>query len=83
MCRTGRSITDAGTLPAAAAHREQFFNFYDDRIMDGRWMQQPNAEVIEQFFRMLAVCHTVIPDGESLQRGQLQPRHATAYCRST
>jgi hypothetical protein len=63
-------------MPAAAAHREQFFNFYDDRILDGRWMQQPNADAIQQFFRMLAVCHTVIPDGEPPRR----PAAATA-CR--
>jgi phospholipid-transporting ATPase len=50
---------------SASPCREQYFNFYDERIMGGAWAAQPNPQLAREFFRMLALCHTVIPDGES------------------
>ncbi|VFQ95355.1 unnamed protein product [Cuscuta campestris] len=38
------------------------FNFEDERIMDGEWTHEPHFDVIQKFFRLLAVCHTVIPE---------------------
>ncbi|KAJ8772202.1 hypothetical protein K2173_027379 [Erythroxylum novogranatense] len=38
------------------------FNFVDERITNGHWANEPRADVIQQFFRVLAVCHTAIPD---------------------
>lgn len=38
------------------------FNFRDERIMHGRWVNEPHADVIQRFFRVLAICHTAIPD---------------------
>lgn len=38
------------------------FNLKDERLMDGQWVKEPNAEVIRLFFRILAVCHTAIPE---------------------
>ncbi|KAG8384831.1 hypothetical protein BUALT_Bualt04G0159200 [Buddleja alternifolia] len=38
------------------------FNFYDDRVMNGQWVNEPKAEMIQKFFRVLALCHTAIPD---------------------
>ncbi|KAJ6718673.1 PHOSPHOLIPID-TRANSPORTING ATPASE 9-RELATED [Salix purpurea] len=38
------------------------FNFKDERIMDGNWVHEPQARIIEKFFRLLAICHTAIPD---------------------
>ncbi|CAH8358913.1 unnamed protein product [Eruca vesicaria subsp. sativa] len=38
------------------------FNFRDERIMNGNWVTEPHADVIQKFFRLLAVCHTVIPE---------------------
>ncbi|EPS63370.1 hypothetical protein M569_11415, partial [Genlisea aurea] len=38
------------------------FNFYDERIMDGRWMYEVHSDTIQWFFRVLALCHTAIPD---------------------
>jgi phospholipid-translocating ATPase len=38
------------------------FNFSDERIMNGNWVRQPNANVIQSFLRVLAVCHTAIPE---------------------
>lgn len=38
------------------------FNFRDERIMNGNWVKETDANVIQKFFRLLAVCHTVIPE---------------------
>lgn len=43
---------------------EPGFNFRDDRVEDGAWMRLPDKETFRDFFRVLAVCHTVIPEGE-------------------
>eukprot|EP00983_Pelagomonas_calceolata_P064854 1148316-Pelagomonas_calceolata.AAC.4 len=54
------------TLPeydeaALAKYRENYFNFYDSRLMDGAWQHETDPHRIEMFFRLLAVCHTVVP----------------------
>lgn len=38
------------------------FNFYDERILDNAWAQQKNNQSLFEFFMLLAVCHTVIPE---------------------
>ncbi|KAK7354136.1 hypothetical protein VNO80_19594 [Phaseolus coccineus] len=38
------------------------FNFTDERIMNGNWVSEPYADVIQKFFRLLAICHTAIPE---------------------
>ncbi|KZV55885.1 phospholipid-transporting ATPase 8 [Dorcoceras hygrometricum] len=38
------------------------FNFKDDRIMNGGWVNEPHADLIQKFFRVLALCHTAIPE---------------------
>ncbi|XP_054824352.1 putative phospholipid-transporting ATPase 9 [Prosopis cineraria] len=38
------------------------FNFTDERIMDGKWVNEPHADVIQKFFHLLATCHTAIPE---------------------
>ncbi|WCJ35717.1 ATPase E1-E2 type family protein / haloacid dehalogenase-like hydrolase family protein [Euphorbia peplus] len=38
------------------------FNFEDERVMNGNWVHEPNAKVIQEFFRLLAVCHTAIAE---------------------
>eukprot|EP01018_Ginkgo_biloba_P004009 Gb_36858 [translate_table: standard] len=38
------------------------FNFKDKRIMKGNWLKEPHADVILMFFRILAICHTAIPE---------------------
>ncbi|KAG2702617.1 hypothetical protein I3760_06G099200 [Carya illinoinensis] len=40
----------------------QGFNFEDERIMNGNWMNEPHADVIQKFFRLLTICHTAIPE---------------------
>ncbi|KAL2943226.1 putative phospholipid-transporting ATPase 8 [Bienertia sinuspersici] len=38
------------------------FNFKDERLTNGRWVNEPHSDMIQKFFRVLAICHTVIPD---------------------
>ncbi|XP_050372631.1 putative phospholipid-transporting ATPase 9 [Argentina anserina] len=38
------------------------FNFKDERIMNGNWVNEPHGDLIQNFFRLLAVCHTAIPE---------------------
>lgn len=38
------------------------FNFKDDRLMNGSWLKEPHADMILLFFRILAICHTAIPE---------------------
>ncbi|KAK3132367.1 hypothetical protein QOZ80_6AG0520290 [Eleusine coracana subsp. coracana] len=43
-------------------HHIKGFNFKDPRIMDGNWIHEPNRDMIRDFFRLLAICHTCIPE---------------------
>ncbi|KAG2438842.1 hypothetical protein HXX76_005382 [Chlamydomonas incerta] len=56
-------VLDDRERPDAAKFRERFFNFYDERLMGDAWFTAKDPATIEMFFRLLAVCHTVIPDG--------------------
>lgn len=38
------------------------FNFKDERIMNGNWVNESHADVIQKFLRVLAICHTAIPE---------------------
>ncbi|VFQ92559.1 unnamed protein product [Cuscuta campestris] len=38
------------------------FSFDDGRLMNGNWLNEPNADVILLFFRILSICHTAIPE---------------------
>ncbi|XP_047960160.1 putative phospholipid-transporting ATPase 9 [Salvia hispanica] len=38
------------------------FNFDDERVNNGNWVNESHSNVIQQFFRLLAVCHTAVPD---------------------
>ncbi|CAM8884297.1 unnamed protein product [Rhodiola kirilowii] len=38
------------------------FNFKDERIVNGNWINEPHADAIQNFFRVLAICHTAISD---------------------
>ena len=40
------------------------FTFKDERIMNGNWVNEPCADVIQKFFRLLAICHTAIPEAD-------------------
>ncbi|XP_021649489.2 probable phospholipid-transporting ATPase 8 isoform X2 [Hevea brasiliensis] len=38
------------------------FNFRDKRIMNGHWVNEPHSDVIQKFFRVLALCNTAVPE---------------------
>ncbi|XP_040380933.1 probable phospholipid-transporting ATPase 4 [Oryza brachyantha] len=38
------------------------FSFEDDRLMEGNWTKEPNSSMVLLFFRILALCHTAIPE---------------------
>ncbi|XP_011079998.1 probable phospholipid-transporting ATPase 4 isoform X1 [Sesamum indicum] len=38
------------------------FGFEDNRLMNGNWLKEPNADVMLLFFRILSICHTAIPE---------------------
>lgn len=44
------------------------FNFKDERIMDNNWLHQPHSGTIQMFFRLLAICHTAIPEVDENSR---------------
>ncbi|XP_019421458.1 PREDICTED: phospholipid-transporting ATPase 3-like [Lupinus angustifolius] len=46
------------------AVRERGFNFNDARLMSGAWRNEPNPDSCKEFFRCLAICHTVLPEGD-------------------
>ncbi|GMH22044.1 hypothetical protein Nepgr_023887 [Nepenthes gracilis] len=43
-------------------HLIKGFSFEDSRLTDGNWLNEPNLETIILFFRILAICHTAIPE---------------------
>ncbi|CAD6205123.1 unnamed protein product [Miscanthus lutarioriparius] len=62
--RAGIKIDDDEGKRSANAVHEKGFNFDDARIMRGAWRNEPNPEAFKEFFRCLAICHTVLPEGE-------------------
>jgi magnesium-transporting ATPase (P-type) len=40
----------------------QSHSFYDKRIHDMNWMNEKNSSEIEEFLKLLALCHTVVPE---------------------
>eukprot|EP00976_Prorocentrum_cordatum_P031503 640736-Prorocentrum_minimum.AAC.1 len=45
---------------------EKGFNCVDRRLLDDQWVHEPDPKTIERFFKLLAVCHTIVPEGERL-----------------
>ncbi|CAA7399269.1 unnamed protein product [Spirodela intermedia] len=43
---------------------EKGFNFDDPRLMRGAWRNENNPDICKEFFRCLAICHTVLPEGD-------------------
>jgi hypothetical protein len=40
------------------------FNLVDDRLLGGRWVEESDPATLRMFLRILALCHTAIPEGE-------------------
>ncbi|KAJ0095934.1 hypothetical protein Patl1_16285 [Pistacia atlantica] len=49
---------------AANTAHEKGFNFDDPRLLRGAWRNEPNPDICKEFFRCLAICHTVLPEGD-------------------
>jgi phospholipid-transporting ATPase len=60
--RNGVKVQEARDSSSGA--REKGFNFDDARLMRGAWRNEPNPDMCKEFFRCLAICHTVLPEGE-------------------
>ncbi|XP_002961083.2 phospholipid-transporting ATPase 3 [Selaginella moellendorffii] len=60
--RTGTTIEEV--KPSEYAIREKGFNFDDRRLMKGAWKNETQPEMCMEFFRCLAICHTVLPEGD-------------------
>jgi phospholipid-transporting ATPase len=68
--RAGRPLPPAA--PGEGVPQEKGFNFRDARLLAEdkpgaaalTWRDSPDAGAIRSFFQLLAVCHTVIPEGE-------------------
>ncbi|CAA7036333.1 unnamed protein product [Microthlaspi erraticum] len=60
--RKGAPLVDQSNGAVAAEPAVKGFNFRDERVMNGNWVKEMDAVVIQKFFRLLAVCHTVIPE---------------------
>lgn len=70
-CSVGAQPPVSADSAAARPWRAPSFNFYDGRLLGGAWRREARPDIVREFFRVLAVCHTVIPDGA----------HALAPCR--
>eukprot|EP00884_Botryococcus_braunii_P001874 jgi/Botrbrau1/11688/Bobra.0195s0019.1 len=56
----GMSVPDEDKNP----YREVGFNFHDIRLLDGAWIDEEDADIVREYFKLLAVCHTVLPEGK-------------------
>ncbi|KAJ3694341.1 hypothetical protein LUZ60_009821 [Juncus effusus] len=54
------------SMETEAKNKIKGFNFSDERIMGGNWIHEKNKDVIENFFRLLGVCHTCIPETDEI-----------------
>ncbi|XP_027345760.1 putative phospholipid-transporting ATPase 9 [Abrus precatorius] len=59
-----QELTEDGNVAkiSVATSSIKGFNFMDERIMNGNWINEPQANVIQKFLQLLAVCHTAIPE---------------------
>ena len=60
-----QAVPMAADAAAARLWRAPAFNFYDVRLLGGAWRSAERPDIVREFFRVLSVCHTVIPDGAS------------------
>jgi len=58
-----QTIPVAVDAAVAKQWRAPAFNFYDKRLLGGAWRYEEHPDIVREFFRVLSVCHTVIPDG--------------------
>ena len=66
MSAATQAVPAAADAAAAARWRAPAFNFYDARLLGGAWRAAERPDIVREFFRVLSVCHTVIPNGAPL-----------------
>ncbi|XP_052175804.1 putative phospholipid-transporting ATPase 9 isoform X2 [Diospyros lotus] len=59
-----QDITDEGGTIEVTGPPIKGFNFVDERMTKGNWLNEPRSDIIQKFFRLLAICHTAIPEVE-------------------
>lgn len=67
MCVLSNSFALYPLPPSNDTLQERFFNFHDNRLENYTWLDTESEErkaLISMFFRLLAVCHTVVAEGE-------------------
>uniref|UniRef100_A0A1D1Z7N5 Phospholipid-transporting ATPase n=2 Tax=Anthurium amnicola TaxID=1678845 RepID=A0A1D1Z7N5_9ARAE len=60
--RNGLKVNEVKKPPSSV--HEKGFNFDDSRLMRGAWRNESNHDICMDFFRCLAICHTVLPEGD-------------------
>ncbi|TYI30683.1 hypothetical protein ES332_A05G404400v1 [Gossypium tomentosum] len=61
--KRGEQLTEQAPIDASESKKSfKGFNFRDEHIMDGKWVSEPQSDVIQKFFRVLATCHTAVPE---------------------
>ncbi|KAK8357126.1 hypothetical protein V6Z12_A05G399000 [Gossypium hirsutum] len=61
--KRGEQLTEQAPIDASESKKSfKGFNFRDEHIMDGKWVSEPQRDVIQKFFRVLATCHTAVPE---------------------
>ncbi|KAH9773605.1 phospholipid-transporting ATPase 3 [Citrus sinensis] len=60
--QTGMKIPEVER--SVKAVHEKGFNFDDPRLLRGAWRNEHNPDACKEFFRCLAICHTVLPEGD-------------------
>ncbi|GAB4860951.1 Putative phospholipid-transporting ATPase 9 [Ancistrocladus abbreviatus] len=62
--RKGEDMVDEGGSQNAESIQPSIkgYNFIDERIVNGNWSNEPHAGIIQNFFQVLAICHTAIPE---------------------
>lgn len=59
----GRSVSKKDADDPPDMPLEKGFNLRDARLTQG-WYREERPEVVRRFMEVLAVCHTVIPEGD-------------------
>ncbi|XP_010243036.1 PREDICTED: probable phospholipid-transporting ATPase 8 [Nelumbo nucifera] len=62
FCNPSAELGDYGDNITDSRNAIKGFNFRDERIMEGKWVNELHSDAIQKFFRVLAICHTAIPD---------------------
>uniref|UniRef100_A0A0A0LVP6 Phospholipid-transporting ATPase n=1 Tax=Cucumis sativus TaxID=3659 RepID=A0A0A0LVP6_CUCSA len=55
-------IQNSTDPPSKRSKIEKRMDKIDERMMDGNWVKEPRANVIQKFLQLLAICHTALPE---------------------